>query len=122
MHGAAIVPHHQIELLPDMGVHEFSLGRMFVEVTQKGALVTAPIRAAASAVREEALMFLLLIFAACVLALSAPSISASAHRSLWIAMLLVQALPYAAALGCMWLSTRPSEHSIALDRAASGAS
>ena len=92
------------------------------EVTQKGALVTAPMRAAASAVREEALMFLLLIFAACVLALSAPSISASAHRSLWIAMLLVQALPYAAALGCTWLSTRPSEHSIALDRAASGAS
>ena len=91
------------------------------EVTQKGAVASAPMRAAASAVREEALMLLLLIFVACVLALSAPSISASAHRALWIAMLLVQALPYAAALGCMWLSTRPSEHSVALDRAAPGA-
>ena len=91
------------------------------EVTQKGAVVGASMKGAASAVREEALMLLLLTFAACVLALSAASIPASAHRALWIAMLLVQALPYAAALGCMWLSTRPSEHPVALDRTAPGA-
>lgn len=101
------------------------------DVTQKGVGIATPMRAAASAVREEALMLLLLAVAACLLALSAPpapatslaalSVSVSAHRALWIAMLLLQALPYAAALLCMWLSTRPDVHSVPLKRAASDA-
>ena len=99
------------------------------EVTQKGVVIATPMRAAASAVREEALMLLLLAVAACLLALSATPASAtslaansvSAHRALWIAMLLLQALPYAAALLCTWLSTRPEAHTVALNRAASDA-
>ena len=96
------------------------------EVTDKGANPGAPVRRAFSAVREEALMVALLAAAACLLLSSkalplATAATAMPHRMLWVAMLLLQALPYAAALGCMWLSTRPGEQPVALDRVASGA-
>ncbi len=96
------------------------------EVTDKGAALDAPIRGAFAAVREETLLLMLLAVAAGLLVLSAawPATGGAAlslNRSLWIAMLVLQALPYAAALGCMWLSTRPTRQAINLDRVASGA-
>ncbi len=96
------------------------------EVTVKGAATEAPIRGAIAAVREEALLLMLLAVAVGLLVISPalPSTGGaglSLNRSLWIAMLALQALPYAAALGCMWLSTRPTQQVINLDRVASGA-
>jgi Glycosyl transferase family group 2 len=91
------------------------------EVTDKGTTAPRLKRGMWVAVREEALMFALLAGAACSLVIAsslAPATSAglSLDRSLWIAMLILQILPYAAALGCMWLSTRPASSAIALDR------
>ena len=82
----------------------------------------APIRGAVGAVREEALMLVLLAVVACLLAASTPGVSATAvglsssgNRALWIAMLLLQALAYAAALACTWLSMRPDARPVALE-------
>ena len=92
------------------------------EVTDKGTVAGLPVNGAFGAVREEATMLLLLAVAACLLIASTPLTSAisatqPSNRMLWVAMLSLQALPYAAALGCMWLSTRPGKHIVALDRA-----
>ena len=106
------------------------------EVTHKGAgsgtgtmtVSRAPIRDAIGAVREEALMLVLLVAAACLLLVSAPAASATpigfssaGNRWLWIAMLALQALPYAAALACMRLSMRPDAHPVTLNSAVSRA-
>ena len=92
------------------------------EVTRKGALAGAPIRGALGAVREEALILLSLVVAASLLWVSAAGVSATpiglsgaGNRWLWIAMLTLQALPYAAALGCMWLSMRPDSRGAPLE-------
>jgi Glycosyl transferase family group 2 len=82
------------------------------QVTKKGAVSAKPKPAVFSEVREEALMLLLLTVSAVVVAWSQ-----SAHRTLWIAMLLLQALPYAAALACLWLSTRPEHRPLEVSRA-----
>ena len=103
-------------------------GNATFEVTRKGAASRAPIWGAISAVREEALMIALLVVAACLLAVSTPGVSATpiglssaGNRWLWIAILALQALPYAAALACMWLSMRPDARPTTLNSAAARA-
>ena len=100
------------------------------EVTHNGAATVsrASIRSIFGAVREEAFMLVMLVVAACLLAISASGTSAnsiglssSANRWLWMAMLALQALPYAAALGCMWLSMRTDTRTNALNSAAARA-
>src|SRR5258708_7501972 len=36
VHGDAVVPHHEVPRLPDMGIDELALGGVFGEVAQEG--------------------------------------------------------------------------------------
>jgi len=72
-------------------------------VTRKGAEQPGPVRPAAPqapwfAVREEALLLAGLMLAAA--ALWVGSAETTAQQAAWMALLLLQSLPYAAALSC----------------------
>jgi exo-beta-1,3-glucanase (GH17 family)/cellulose synthase/poly-beta-1,6-N-acetylglucosamine synthase-like glycosyltransferase len=62
-----------------------------------------------SAVREESFMLLALFMSALCMAVFLPKGNEvhTTNFELWIGVLAVQSLPYLAAIGCVWLSTRP---------------
>jgi hypothetical protein len=73
------------------------------QVTAKGG---RPTRAdGLAAAREEALMLAGLLV--CASAVATSRMPGHLESALWIGVLLLQALPYAAAVVCAWLSGRP---------------
>ena len=92
------------------------LGELAFQVTRKGGgshadspSLLARAREVLQPVREEALLLLALLLAAAAVAHTASGLSGLAQSDawMWMAMLLLQALPYAAAVLCAGLAAWP---------------